>query len=1152
MPVNLDWTRDPAPPNITPFQRFIRDVDWAKTDLGHIETWCRELRQVVRFILAETAPIILYWGATYTVLYNEAYIPLVGQKHPNMIGKNAPDVFPEFWAYFEDVIGKQRETGVTATGEASRLLMERHGFMEETYFDWKIIPIIGDDGTHLGSYGVYQDNTERVIGERRKACVQKAAQLLSKSNSLVSFWDSTISGLSANEQDVPLAILFSDDKFIKFSGTPPEQRYEFTFTRSDGVPDDHELRRLEIDLDKCRDGFESAIKRAVLGSEVVIVSSDIPAIARYLPGLQWKGSGDPSKQFAIIPISAGKNVPAVLIIGLNAFRRYNPWYDEFLTQTQEVLSSHLSRIRLSEELRYRAEVAYKAEMAYEQSEMRFTRFADRSMIGLAVADLTGKILYANDFWCTFSGVDASQVVGSDWQAPIFEEDLPALHQWWHKIVVLKQVATFQYRSKVPYKNGNIEMPNRTAYATCYVDSDESGNVETIMGLVVDITEQKWIEEQLKSRSGELQKSEQKYRNFADLCPLGIVSVDKDGYVQLGNDSWHDFYGFKKGEVKDAQPWLPFVHDEDLEKAKSYFVDLQTKPGPHSVELRLKRRYTIFEGDRVIENDAWVLATGMQEYKDAEKQELDVIDFWVTDISAQKMAEKILTEKMLEAIRTRTQQVSTFQHWWVLLMSFQERFIDMISHEIRNPLSAVLHSAEEVVESLSQLLGTLSSKRPNGSLPVRRGGGDEKTEKLLLSSLEAANTIIWCSQHQKTIVDDVLTLSKLDSELLVVSPIPVKLSDLIQSAIRIFEPELRMSEISLDMVEHDSLTENGVDWLLLDPNRFLQILINLVTNAIKFTRACDTRRITVSTSVHIERPCKAEDIDFVPRQYSPVETKGTLVQSNNDDSASQVYLRVSVSDTGKGLSVQEKKLLFNRFAQASPKTEVEYGGSGLGLFISRQITEMLGGEVGVGTSTSGGCTFAFYIATSKIEPPQSYKVQTHLAPTLAASRTMSAPVAMLPTKRSLKQGEAAATAKILNAKRKLLVVEDNVINQKVLCKQLRNRGFEVEASNHGREALLALEKAQADRQTYFEVVLLDFEMPIMDGITCVKEIREREDDGSLPGHIPVIGVTANVRGAQVDAAIEAGMDGVTTKPYRIDDLIAHIDRLCPIAVSGSPT
>lgn len=227
----------------------------------------------------------------------------------------------------------------------------------------------------------------------------------------------------------------------------------------------------------------------------------------------------------------------------------------------------------------------------------------------------------------------------------------------------------------------------------------------------------------------------------------------------------------------------------------------------------------------------------------------------------------------------------------------------------------------------------------------------------------------------------------------------------------------------------------------------------------------------------------------------------------------------MSDTGKGLLAEEKKLLFQRFAQASPKTSVEYGGSGLGLFISRQISELLGGEIGVGSSPSGGCNFAFYIATSKADAPSNPVVDHHKA--TPPARPHSSPPVHDPSQRQKREINRKVNGGGPGVRR-VLVVEDNMVNQKVLCKQLRNRGFTVEAANHGLEALTALDAANMATKPYFDVVLCDIEMPIMDGIECVKEIRKREDDGLLPGHIPIIGVTANVRSKQIDSAIESGM------------------------------
>lgn len=1131
MPVNLDWTRDPVPPKITKFQQFIRDVDWSKTSLGPMETWQRELRQMARFIQANTSPIVLYWGPQHTIMYNEAYIPLVHEKHPWMMGRNAPDVFPEFWSEFEEVIAKQREDGLTGSGEASLLLMERTpGFLEETYFDWKLIPVIGDNGQHLGSYGMPSDNTKFVIGQRRTKCVQLLSRKVTEAKNFRALWDAIICGLLENDKDVPFALLLADEDFLTSHGTPVlGHTGELKVVASIGLPEGHKLKDMALGVEGDDNDLMSAVRKVSNDGKIAVVTADSLNFEQYFEGVEWRGSGVPCKQFAILPIFTGSKTPAVLVTGINPYRRYNDWYRDFLVHCTNVVSAQLSSLRLSEELKYRAELASRAVKDFERSESRFERYAARSTAGFAVASREARLIYANDTWCHLHGVPPGQARGVEWSDTIHaDEDISVLEEWLYKVIVLKQSVSFQYRTKVPWKKDNMEMSYTTAYATCYADLDENGEVETVMGFVVDVSEQKWIESQLLQRSQELGESEQKYRKFADLCPFGIVSTDEHGVVQWGNDSWHKFYGFEKGNVPDPQPWLPHVHEEDYEKTKNFFANLRKFPGSRSIELRRKKRYVVYEGDRMIENDGWALVVGTQEYKDNAQTQIDSIDFWVIDISAQKMAEKVLTDKMEEAIRTRTAQ---------------EHFIDMISHEIRNPLSAVLHCADEIIDSTKTTLADSVSTPSNGLLPVRRAPTSGKLrQKMMHNILDAANTIVWCTNHQKQIVDDVLTLSKLDSELLVVSPTPVKLSELMQSALKIFEPELRMSDISLEMIEHDSVRQQRADWILLDSNRFLQILINLVTNAIKFTRgASENRKIKIVTSVHKERPCHFEELDFVPRRYSPLERResslGLEIQQSD-----QIYLRISVSDTGKGLTTEEKKMLFNRFAQASPKTHVEYGGSGLGLFISRQITEMLGGEIGVGVSSSGGCTFAFYVATSKIDAPPTPYLQPTIAP--PTSRTHSAPSSTFPTTK-----DTVAISPPTVEKRKILVVEDNIVNQKVLCKQLRNRGFEVEASNHGKEALTALEKAQASELGYFNVVLCDIEMPIMDGIECVKEIRSRENVGILPKHVPVIGVTANVRSKQVDAAVEAGMDGVTTKPYRLDDLIAHMDRLVVSSASS---
>lgn len=129
-----------------------------------------------------------------------------------------------------------------------------------------------------------------------------------------------------------------------------------------------------------------------------------------------------------------------------------------------------------------------------------------------------------------------------------------------------------------------------------------------------------------------------------------------------------------------------------------------------------------------------------------------------------------------------------------------------------------------------------------------------------------------------------------------------------------------------------------------------------------------------------------------------------------------------------------------------------------------------------------------------------------------------------------------------------MVEDNLINQKVLANQLRKRGYDVDVALHGGEALDRLNMTPTTpddnpmEQAAFDCVLMDIEMPVMDGIACVKKIREFELKSSMRA-LPVIAVTANARDEYGVAAIAAGMQAITTKPYKIDDLVAQMDRVC---------
>ena len=542
----------------------------------------------------------------------------------------------------------------------------------------------------------------------------------------------------------------------------------------------------------------------------------------------------------------------------------------------------------------------------------------------------------------------------------------------------------------------------------------------------------------------------------------------------------------------------------------------------------------------------------------------------------------------------------------------EHFIDTTSHEMRNPLSAIMQCADGILSSYSFSDG----KSPN-----------QMTHSVLLEqTLESAQTIAQCAQHMRHIVDDILTVSKLDSGLLVITPVDAQPESVIRHAVKMFDSEAKAAGVDLFFTVDRSYRILGMDWVSLDPTRVLQILINLLTNAIKFTRLeKKTRHVTITLAASATEPVSTpEGVQFIENKL--VGEDHQLEQDWKQGHTQ--FIQFSVSDTGRGLTQEQTKSLFTRFTQASPRTHVHYGGSGLGLFISRQLTELQGGSIGLFSEYRKGSTFSFYIKARQVNPDmlrkgslpdifpedirhrnqspsvnirhsiplvipeivrennQSWRHEhTSSYPTFSASLPIEQPSDM-PTAEALNLPDPLEFAELKHKESipetlHVLVVEDNLVNQKVLAKQLHNLGCIVSVANHGGECLEFLSKTKRwNHDAYnalsllrrpsmhvlvsdstmetshptpiaisepveLSLILMDWEMPIMNGLTAVVKIRGMEKDGLLNGRVPVIGVTANVRQEQIDTAMQAGMDDVVGKPFRVTELLARMRR----AVAG---
>lgn len=437
------------------------------------------------------------------------------------------------------------------------------------------------------------------------------------------------------------------------------------------------------------------------------------------------------------------------------------------------------------------------------------------------------------------------------------------------------------------------------------------------------------------------------------------------------------------------------------------------------------------------------------------------------------------------------------------------------------------------------------------------------------------------------------MSKLDSKLLAVTPITIDPLQIAQEALKMFEVEARRVDIDLQMRVDSSYEDLGLEYLDLDPSRLKQVLINLLTNALKFTKSGPTRSVTITISASQSRPTDHScSVQFIPPLQGD-EFQQPLYLNHTDP----IFLIIEVKDTGQGLTESEMKSLFQRFKQASARTHVKYGGSGLGLFISRRLCEMHNGAIGVASLPGVGSTFAFFVeahrpsegALREARATARTARQANVLPITKRAESLQIGSVEVPLKStpSSKNLESMGTSPDLDEEMSveppkiegILVVEDNMINQQLIRRGLTDRGFVVDVANHGLEALDKLRASDrwtgdgtshpqpststpmtptfssgmASMQTGssltatadvvtpskfpLSLILMDVEMPVQDGLTCTRQIRELERQGSiLGGHIPIIAVSANARLEQVLEAKAAGCDDVMIKPYRMPELI----------------
>ncbi|KAJ6149589.1 hypothetical protein N7471_000788 [Penicillium samsonianum] len=629
------------------------------------------------------------------------------------------------------------------------------------------------------------------------------------------------------------------------------------------------------------------------------------------------------------------------------------------------------------------------------------------------------------------------------------------------------------------------------------------------------------------------------QQLADILPNGVAILSHRYDLISANRRFRELIPCPS--VNFSECWLRSVHPDDYDR-----VSIEYREAVSSKQ-RLRFEYHTRDPDSI-----WCVMT-LDRLNDKDVQCFGLGDgamfiCTIADITPEKKAE-LLQRQAAEEAQERKKQ--------------QERFIDMISHEIRNPLSAIVHCTEDIQEAIY-------NKEP-GEISV-------------MDITEATETISLCIRHQKKIVNDVLTFSKLDASMLPLSPRKVQPQRHLTIPMAIFRPELRKHRIHFEYKADVSYAECNIDWVMADLDRMGQVLVNILSNAIKFTAQSEGQRsIRVSVGASTERPTSyPPNIVFFDSGEAALHKDAT----NNSEwgSGEVTYVMVAVKDSGIGVTEQAQKRLFERFNQATPKTESIYGGSGLGLNVCRKLCHLHGGEIGVSSKRSHGSTFGFFFKVRKTtnedgkgdeclgvsaidklcvdiqslgnkmrgvnetteepqmseNPPEDIILEARPGGPKDAGTVHTDSIAREVDNEESKRANRD-DEKLTGDGQRILLVEDNVINRRIISRKLNTLGFDISEASNGQEAV------DANKNAPFDCILMDQQMPVMDGNSATKAIRDIEKESG--DHVPILGVTASVRDAQQKEMTDSGMDDVIHKPYGTHELVEKIHRM--VSKEGKP-
>lgn len=563
MPLTLGMNWHAPDSEVSDHVRFIRSVNWATTAIGKPSTWPQALHQMVDLILADPTPSAIMWGDSLTMVYNEGFVDFAGSKHPRLMGGTPVVEYAEVWdAMFAPIIKAGRETGAATRHKDVRLFLQRHGFLEEVFVTYTFVPILGADKSVVGFYHTAVETTSQALAERRQGTLLALGDHAGSARNISSYWAGVIKGFESNPIDTPYVVAYylsdsSDSESVSSEGSGSASQTSSTmrmprsctFVSASGKSPTEVPMSFDV-LDE-EDAFIRRVRTCIRSGALIRLTKEEGTLPEWLDESEaMLDDRAPCTSVLVVPIrpttrndTEGKNCIGFLVVGLSPNGFWNAEYEQWTRLwSRQLATAAASVLLLEQEMSRQAQLAEQLSIsarAAQETEYRFSRFAEMSDVAMWIVDMSGAVVFSNRAWREQSGLYESTPSVSAWLGIVSTDVLADVEKQWALVLDEKLSQTIEIKLKTSYTTTDVltgQKQTRARWILCsaFPEVGPDGSLLAVWGCNTDISHQKYAEGLKEQRLHDVLEAKRQSENFIDMTshemrnPLSAIIQCADG------------------------------------------------------------------------------------------------------------------------------------------------------------------------------------------------------------------------------------------------------------------------------------------------------------------------------------------------------------------------------------------------------------------------------------------------------------------------------------------------------------------------------------------------------------------------------------------------------------------------------------------------